>query len=147
MQVTSKNGRFKVTMPGVPVVQPVKFKQVKNDKIVYHLYTLTTSHSFYYAGYAEWKDGGNDLPLSTFRDVRSRFLKVRKAEVTDEKTTSPEGMYCSDVTAKNPDGDNLRVRTYVGRQRAYQIGVAADSAHASSPDLDRFLASFKVLWK
>src|SRR6185503_6262715 len=110
MKVTLREGGFMVIAPGAPVEQPPQLQQVRYGRVIYHLYTLNTPNAFYYVAYAEMNNGKVDLPSYTFRDMRSKFLKSRKAEVTDERTVTLDGMYGSDLTAKTAEGGVLRVR-------------------------------------
>ena len=145
MNITSKELGFSVQMPGTPNEEPLQTLQARYGRVFLHVYTVRTGKAFYFVSQAEMNNYKVDLPVETFRRGREKLLSMLKAKLVGEKKINLNGFPGSEYTAKTSDGGILKVRTFIGRTKGYQIACAAKKSDAASPDLNRFLTSFRLV--
>ncbi len=147
MKVTCKQGGFTVDMPGTPTVQPEEKLQSRIGPIKLHMYTLASEKAFYYVSFADAPNGKMESAAETFRQARNRVLRDLKAKLVSERKISLGKFPGSEFVAEVPQGGIVRLRTYRGVTRGYQIAIATPKEFANSPDIAHFLDSFKLIAK
>jgi len=147
MKVTCKQGGFTVNMPGTPTEQPVGNMKTRIGSVTLHMFTLVGEKAAFVVSYADAPNGKLESAAETFRQARDRVLRDLKAKLVSERKVTLGKLPGSEIVAEMPQGGIVRMRTYRGDTRGYQIAIATRKSFANSPDIARFLGSFKLLGK
>ena len=148
-EFSSKEGRFKVLLPGAPAENVQSFDS-PFGKLEMHAFTLQT-FAFYGIGYIDFpeKDGIRDVK-AFFAGAQAGNLAATKGELLEEKSeyrfASPGRFF----KARLPGGFVNRVRLHLIKNRYYIVSVALPEKDASAETLKfydetamKFLDSFQ----
>jgi len=144
----SKEGRFKVLMPGTP--EPPKANN-KNDagKNDLKLNTVSVGSTVYSAGHV-------DLPAmikdSSVMQTYDRWLELTVAKlggkvISDKEIKLGKHSGCEVLYDIQDVKTIFRIRLFLIGQRLYQLNVIGPKDEATSKDADKFLDSFNVTGK
>jgi hypothetical protein len=147
-EFTSKEGRFKVLMPGTP-------KQTKADaesdfgKGVLYMNVAEAGRTMYGANYGDYPAKIKEIPIKqvfdSSRDGAVANLEGKLATEKDIKLGKHPGR---EIQIEVAGGKQIfRARVYLVEQRLYQVVVFGTKATAASKEADKFLDSFKLSGK
>ena len=145
-EFTSREGRFSVLFPGKPLHQEANEPSPLGE-IAGHLYGVTTSpNGGFFVGY-------HDFPmLPNVRIDRRRALTgardgaIRNVQGTleTEKRLTLNGHPGREFAASAPMGVRVRARLYFVGNRMYSVIATGSREELNSPDVGKFLESFKL---
>ena len=147
-EFASKEGRFKVLMPGIP-----KQNQVETEsdfgKGILHMNVVQAGKTMYGANYCDFPAAIKKVPLKQLfdssRDGAVANLEGKLANEKDIKLGEHPGR---EIQIDVANGKQLfRVRVYLVDQRLYQVVILGTKEQATSKTADRFLDSFKLAEK
>jgi hypothetical protein len=147
-EFASKEGRFKVLMPGTPKKEKA---ETESDfgKGVLHMNTVQAGKTMYGANYCDFpakiKKVSLKQILDSSRDGAVANLEGKLASEKDIKL----GKYTGREIRINVAGGKqlFRARVYLVEQRLYQVVVFGTREAATSKEADKFLDSFKLTEK
>jgi hypothetical protein len=140
-----KDGKFKVTMPGVP-----KPKQLETEsdfgKGVLHMNAVEFGKGMYAANYSDFPAAIKKVPSKQiFDSSRDGAIANMGGKLSNEKDIKLGDYPGREIKIDVADGKQLfRVRVYLVDQRLYQVVVFGTPEMATSKDADKFLDSFKL---
>ena len=144
-EFTSKEGRFKVLMPGAPMQDKA---ETESDfgKGVLHMNTVQTGKTMYGAHYCDFPAAIKKVPLKqvydSSRDGAAANLEAKLVSEKDVKLGEHPGR---ETQIEVAGGKRLfRTRVYLVDQRLYQVVVFGTKEAATSKEADKFLESFKL---
>ena len=141
----SAEGGFTVLLPGDPSVDK---KQMPTDfgPIEMHMYTVTADNIYCSVAYYDVPQGLNKPTDQLLEDTCSGFIKGANLQEKAERRAITLGAYPGrELIGESPDGSFLLMaRYYLVNKRIYLVMVGTAIADASSPDIGRYLDSFKL---
>jgi hypothetical protein len=147
-EFSSKEGQFKVLMPGKPKQEDL---ETAGDfgKGVLHMNSVHVGKTFYGANYGDFPAAIKKAPLKkvldSSRDGAVANLEGKLAREKDIKLGKYPGR---EVQIEVGEGKQLfRARVYLVEQRLYQVVVCGTKEVATSKEAERFLDSFKLAKK
>jgi hypothetical protein len=147
-EFASKDGRFKVLMPGTPKQEQA---ETESDfgKGILHMNALQEGKTMYGANYCDFPAEIKKVPLKKLfdasRDGAVANLEGKRAGEKDIKLGEYPGR---EILIDVAGGKRLfRARVYLVDQRLYQVVVFGTRQAATSKEADRFLDSFKLVGK
>ncbi len=148
MEFVSKEGRFKVLMPGTP-------KQDKIDtesdfgKGVLHMNVAQTGKTMFGANYCDFPAEIKKAPLKkVFDSSRDGAVANMEGKLASEKDIKFGQYPGREIQIEVAGGKGLfRARVYLVEQRLYQVVIFGTPDEAGSKEADKFLDSFKLIEK
>jgi hypothetical protein len=144
-EFASKEGRFKVLMPGTPTQKQL---DTESDfgKGVLHMNTVQSGKTMYGANYCDFPAKIKEVPikqvLDSSRDGAVANLEGKLASEQDLKLGDHPGR---EIRIEVAGGKQLfRARVYLVEQRLYQVVVFGTKDAATSKEADKFLDSFQL---
>jgi hypothetical protein len=145
---TSKEGKFKVLMPGTP-------KQEKLDaesdfgKGVLHMNVVQLGKTMYGANYSDFPAEIKKFPIKQILDSsRDGAVDNLKGKLAKEKDIKLDKYPGREVQIEVGEGKQLfRARVYLVDQRLYQVVVFGTKEEATSKEAEKFLDSFMLTGK
>jgi hypothetical protein len=135
-----KEGGFTVLLPGTPKEEP-RVMQTAAGTWVKHQFSVQAGNLVWYAGY-------EDLPVAPRdpKDIVSHGARAAAGErgkvLTEKELPGKEPGH--EVLIRTAESVELRVRCYLAGRRLYQLIVGGPANEVTSPDVDRFFASFRL---
>jgi hypothetical protein len=148
-EYSSAEGAFSVLMPGTPTEQ-TQAQDTEMGTIDVHSFTFEEGDVAYLVGYnvfpaAVIGAASSDSMLDGARD--GQVNAVKGTLVNEQKITL--GAYPGrelEIQIEDSDGTlSLRSRTFLVRDRLYQVMVVGPKGQSTSPDTTKFLDSFKLM--
>jgi hypothetical protein len=147
-EFASKEGRFKVLMPGTPKQDQA---ETESDfgKGVLHMNTAQAGKTLYGANYCDFPAEIKKAPLKqVFDSSRDGAVANLEGELAGEKDIKLGEYPGREIQIDVAGGKRLfRVRVYLVDQRLYQVVVFGTKEAATSKEADKFLDSFKLAEK
>ena len=144
----SAEGRFSVGMPKTPT-PAVKDVDSALGKLQLYSFTASSSTTFYLACYGDYPtEPGSDRQTVVLDLVRDGVVKGIEGEFIAEKVISIDGHPGREFTAQKAlDGvENIFTwRVYLVGRRLYQVAAVTAASSANSPEIQKFLNSFRLM--
>jgi ABC-type glycerol-3-phosphate transport system substrate-binding protein len=143
---TGPEGDFTVMLPGIPKDET---QQVESDigEITVNLFQLPFGNFAYVVAYS-------DYPMDVVQSKGAQIILdgARDGAVTntggtllEEQDIEIQGYPGRQLKVKSPDGEGIaQARMYLVGNRLYQIFVASPTADSGSPDIPKYLESFRL---
>ena len=142
----SAEGGFVVLLPGDPSVDK---KQMPTDfgPIEMNMYTVTGENIYCSVAFYDVPAGLNKPSDQLLEDTCNGFIKGANLSEKAERRVITLGAYPGrELIGESPDGSFLLMaRYYLVNKRIYLVMVGTAIADASSPEVGRYLDSFKLL--
>ncbi len=147
-EFVSKEGRFKVLMPGTPKADKVATES-DFGKGTLSMNVAQSGNVMYGANYSDFPPGIKKTPIKQLfdssRDGAVANLQGKLASEKDIKLGDHPGR---ELRIEVAGGKQLfRARVFLVDQRIYQVVVLSSPEAATSKEADRFLDSFKLTEK
>jgi len=145
---TSQEGGFSILMPGTPgekiqkVDMKIGEKYVKINMYMFLLQRPGFSYMVVYNDMPQWNPEDVDFILDSGRD---RGIVSLKGKLLKEKDIWIDGHPGREIKIVGADGFIYFSRMYLVKYRFYQVSVTTLGEDASSPNVARFLNSFKLI--
>jgi hypothetical protein len=149
-EFASKEGRFKVLMPGTPKKDKA---ETESDfgKGVLHMNTAQAGKTIYGANYCDFPAKIRKVPLKQVLDSsRDGAVANLEGKLVSEKDVrlGKQRVPGREIQIDVAGGKRLfRARVYLVEQRLYQVVVFGTKEAATSKETDKFLDSFKLTEK
>lgn len=144
-EFASKEGGFKVIMPGTPEHQQF---DTESDfgKGVLHMYSIQAGKTIYGANYCDFPAEIKKAPLKKVYDAsRDGAVANLKGKLASEKEIKLGKYPVREIQIEVAEGKQLfRARVFLVEQRLYQVVVMGTKEAATSKEADKFLESFKL---
>jgi hypothetical protein len=147
-EFATKEGRFKVQMPGTPEHKKL---DAESDfgKGVLHMNTVQAGKTMYGANYIDYPATIKKVPVKQLfdssRDGAAANLDGKVVKEKDIKLGDHPGR---EIHIEVGGGKQLfRVRVYLVEQRMYQVVILGTTMAATSKEADKFLDSFQLTGK
>jgi hypothetical protein len=144
----SPEGRFSVVLPTKPTVE-VKDIDSAVGKLTMYAYSSSNNVAYFMVSFGDYpKDPTDAAQKETVLDgVRSGVVKGLEGTLLSETKITIDGHPGRAFKAKRiVEGSEMvfNWKIYLVGRRLYQMAVATTTPNAESPDVGRFLASFKL---
>ncbi len=147
-EFASKEGRFKVLMPGTPKQDKA---ETESDfgKGVLHMNTVQAGKTMYGANYCDFPAEIKKTPLKqVFDSSRDGAVANLEGKLASEKDIKLGEYPGREILIDLAGGKRLfRVRVYLVDQRLYQVVVFGTKEAATAKEADKFLDSFTLAEK
>jgi len=147
-EFASKEGRFKVLMPGTPKQDQA---ETESDfgKGILHMNVVQAGKTMYGANYCDFPAEIKKAPLKQlFDSSRDGAVANLEGKLANEKDIKLGVHPGREIQIDVANGKQLfRVRVYLVDQRLYQVVILGTKEHATSKAADKFLDSFKLAEK
>jgi hypothetical protein len=146
IEFKSADGNFSVLMPGTPTAD-VQTVNTQSGQIEIHFYTLSTKNAVYSVSYSDYPASIFDTtPIKSILDgARDGAVKNTQGRLIDEADIALGAYPGRELNVESSGGTNvMQAHLYVVNHRLYQVIVVTGKGRASSPDLQKFLDSFKL---
>lgn len=148
-----KEGGFAVLTPVTPAYRK-QASTTPGGTFEAHLFTATASPFNYAVIYLDLPESQvtESGPAAVLEANRDSFVEGARGKLAADQKVTLEGHPGREFRVERP-GDTqaaakeYRVRQYLVRNRLYQVVAVSPRAESPSPDLTRFLDSFKLLKK
>jgi hypothetical protein len=147
-EFASKEGRFKVQMPGTPR-QTMHDTESDFGKGVLYMNTVQVGKTMYGANYCDFPAEIKKAPLKqVFDSSRDGAVANLEGKLASEKDIKLDKYPGREVQIEVAGGKRLfRARVYLVEQRLYQVVVFGTKDAATSKEADKFLDSFALAEK
>lgn len=147
-EFASKDGRFKVLMPGTPKQNKVETESDFGKGVLYMNVTLA-GKSMYGANYCDFPAEIKKAPIKqVFDSSRDGAVANMEGKLASEKDIKLGEHPGREIQIDVAEGKRLfRVRVYLVEQRLYQVVIFGSPEAATSKEADKFLDSFKLAEK
>jgi len=148
-EFASKEGHFKVLMPGKPEQKKLEAEMGDFGKGMLHMNTFESDKMMYGANYCDFPAKIKDFPRKRVYDSsRDGAVENLKGKLADEKDIKLGDHPGREILIDVAGGKRLfRARVYLVEQRLYQVVVFGSKEAATSKAADKFLDSFKLTEK
>jgi hypothetical protein len=142
----SPEGGFVVLLPGEPTLDrkatPTDFGQIDM-----HMYTVTTANMYCSVAFYDVPAGLNKPVDTLLDDTCNGFVKGANLTEKAERRAIALGSHPGrEIIGESPDGAFLLMaRYYLVGKRIYLVMVGTAIAEASSPEVGRYLDSFRLV--
>ena len=145
-EFTSAEGSFAIQMPGTPSYEK-KNTSTAVGPIDMHLFSLDLAKdAVYIVMYSDYPDVVAQAPADKVLDGgRDGALANVKGKLVGEQNMSLDGFPGREFTIEIPGKGMMKLRTYLVRQRLYQIMAVGTNARIDSEDTVKYLTSFRLL--
>jgi hypothetical protein len=147
-EFTSKEGQFKVLMPGKPEQKKL---ETESDfgKGMLHMNTVELDKMMYGANYCDFPAKIKEIPRKkVFDSSRDGAVENLKGKLASEKDIKLGDHAGRELHIDVAGGKQLfRARVYLVDQRLYQVVVFGSKEAATSKAADKFLDSFQLTEK
>jgi hypothetical protein len=142
----SAEGRFTVLLPGQPALD-VKSTETDLGPIKMHTFMCTTDNLYCGVVYYDVPTGVHKSTDQLLEDTCNGFIQgANLTEKAERRSVDIDGHPGREVIGESPDGSFLLMaRYYVVDTRVYLVMVGAAIGDASSPEIGRYLDSFRLL--
>lgn len=143
-EFSSKDGRFRVLMPGTPAPAEVKFDS-EYGPASFHMNTVEGGESFYGAHYCDYTEAIKKVAAKRVYDSsRDGAAENMQGKVVGEGDVKL-GTHAGREIRIEVDGRSLfRARVFLVGTRLYQVVFYGPKGAATSKEVDRYLDSFKL---
>lgn len=144
----SPEGRFSVLLPTKPKVE-VKDIDSAVGKLTMYTYASSNNVGYFMVSFGDYQNEAKDITQreSVLDGVRGGVVKGLEAEIISENKITFDGYPGREFKAKRTVDKSEVIFNWkivlVGR-RLYQLAVVTTTADAASPDIAKFLTSFKL---
>ena len=147
-EFASKDGQFKVLMPGTPKPRKVDAESDLGKHVLY-MNTVEAGGTMYGANYCDFPAEIRKVPLKQVYDSsRDGAVENLKGKLLSEKDIKLGDSPGREIQIEVAGGKSLfRVRVYLVEQRMYQVVVMGTKKAATSKESEKFLDSFKLAGK
>lgn len=147
-EFTSEEGRFSILMPRTPR-QTVETVDTPVGEIDEYAFTVIHGNITYIARYSDYPRNvlTND-PQAILDAFRNSAVASVEGKLLDERSISIDGYLGRELKIKIADDADtaiVQIRIYLVGNRLYYIYTLAPEERASSPSVDKFLDSFKLV--
>jgi hypothetical protein len=142
----SPEGGFVVLLPGEPSLNR-KAMPTDFGEIDMHMYTVTTDNMYCSVAFYDVPQGLNKPSDTLLDDTCNGFVKGANLNEKAERRAISLGSYPGrEIIGESPDGSFLLMaRYYLVGKRIYLVMVGTAIAEASSPEIGRYLDSFRLV--
>jgi hypothetical protein len=147
-EFTSKEGHFKVLMPGKP--EHNNLDSVSDfGKGILHMNSAQANGTMYAGNYSDFPEGIKKVPIKqVFDSSRDGAVGNLDGKLVSEKDIELNKHPGREILIAVAGGVRLfRVRVYLVDRRLYQVVVFGPKEAANSKEADKFLDSFKLTEK
>jgi len=142
----SAEGGFTVLLPGQPALD-TKSTNTDLGPIVMHTFMCSTDNLYCSVVYYDVPPGVHKSSDQLLEDTCNGFVQGAKlTEKAERRAIDIDGYPGRELIGESPDGTFLLMaRYYHVKNRIYLVMVGSAIAEASSPEVGRFLDSFRLL--
>jgi hypothetical protein len=142
----SAEGGFVVLLPGQPALD-TKSTTTDAGPIQMHTFMCTTENLYCSVVYYDVPAGVRKSTDQLLDDTCNGFIQGAKlTEKAERRTIDLNGHPGRELIGESPDGSFLLMaRYYLVKDRIYLVMVGSAISEASSPEIGRFLDSFRLL--
>jgi hypothetical protein len=145
----SEKGGFSVSMPTQPTERVQTLNSAAGEINTYLFFTSSNNGSVNYTvSYMDLPQMAASMPENLLLEaIAGGITGDERIKVLSEKAIKLDSYNGREFRIESPTKAIVQHRTYLVKQRVYQIAVEVPAANANqlSGEVDRFLASFKLL--
>jgi hypothetical protein len=147
-EFTSEEGRFSILLPRTPR-QTVETVDTPVGEIDEYAFTVIHGNITYIASYSDYpRNVLTSDPQAILDAFRNSAVASVEGKLLNERSISIDGYLGRELKIKIADDADtaiVRLRIYLVGNRLYYIYTLAPEERASSPSVDKFLDSFKLV--
>jgi hypothetical protein len=138
---SSSDGAFTVLLPGTPKVETAEVMMVFGP-LVHQLVNAQTGKLSLMIDYCDYPVTPPD-PQHTMAKVAKRLVENLKGTIVREKVL-PGEIPAREYLIRMPDSQQVKARSYVVKDRLYQLFAGGPIPDLNSPTTERFFDSFRL---
>ncbi|MBI4292950.1 MAG: hypothetical protein HY661_15875 [Betaproteobacteria bacterium] len=141
-EVTSKEGRFSVLLPGRPAQESRTLSAIPGSPLM-HLWSAKAADMVFGVGYVDLQVRDAQT-LAALRDALARNIQ---GKIVSERAVGASGIAGTEFVAEGSIGEApavLRARLLVSGDRVYQIAAVGSARAVAAEELATFFDSFSV---